>query len=577
MMIKKWRRSLSARIALYLSLILSVSMLISTGAALNYFWRVMREQILSDELGKLRQLKSQLEYQIEDIFTFAKSITVDPEIQRMLRRSSFDNEFQRTKNRQEVANKLTFYNSLRTYSVYSLILTEEGEGYSSKGFQDSSYYDDVFSSEPLADYADSDERFSRQFVSYDLNIATPVFYYKASMRDIERPTRQVATLFLQIHAQWFLQPAEAYSEGYSDAAWRNAAGEILYQKNSENIGFFDSLSLDSGVIQTEKGYLVQETLSDSNWILAVYITDGEIAQRLGFVAVFFALFFLVTLSLMILIIRPVLNRVVRPIVRLTDVMATVREGDLSAHPYTNTQDEIAVLYQGFNDMLRNMDAYMKRQKLYEQQKKDLEFEILMSQINPHYLYNVLNTVVYLAAAEKNTRIVEIVNAQINVLQDTLKIGENALDTTVENEMRVIEGYLTIQKYRYPDRFIFHADVDKTLLEHKIPKSLIQPLVENAIFHGLIPKERCGNLWVSVKSEVEAIVITVRDDGIGMSPAVIEKLQNGESLYNPKENRPHIGLANIRDRLRFIYDGRASIQVESMQGEYTQITITIPVD
>lgn len=572
----RYRKSLKARIQVYLTLILTVSMLAGTVVGFLYFSRVSREQILSDERSKLHQLVNQLDYQVKDTIRFASSIAGDTEIQEILRSTNYSSEFDRTKKHFTLGDRLIFYNSMRQNIGLTTIIGDNGESFSSSNYLDAEYYITKFERPELKSFLSSADIFSSPYYTKDLNVPGNVICYKNTIRDFSKPDRTLGTMYLEFYITSFLSPIQAYGANYEDVIWSSAAGVVQYQKSEDPIRREKAAEL-SPAERVPSGYLISERVPTAGWGLSVYITDGHIQERSRFVLVFFALFFLITLGLMLLIIGRVISRVVEPIVSLTQTMSTVRQGNLSVCPRANTEDEIALLHQGFNDMLRDLDRYMKDQKRYEDQKKELEFAILLSQINPHYLYNVLNTIVYMASAEGNRQIVDIVNAQIRILQENLKIGEKSIYTTLRDELMVTDSYLIMQRLRYPDKFEITIQAEDRLLDAVIPKTMIQPLVENAIYHGIAPKNGTGTILLEITGQESTLTVSIRDDGIGMDEAVLEKFNQDGSLYEARQNRPRIGIANIRDRLRFAYGDLASMHIESKPGEFTQVVITLPLN
>ena len=557
-------RSLKTRMLVYLSIVLVLSMLVSTVAAFLYFFNVTRRQHIRDEQAKLRQIVNQLDFKAEDVISFASSIAVDSTIQELLVQTSYKNEFSRVKARQQVADRLVFYNSLRNYISTATILAANGNAYSSRGFQNENYFINKFSEPALAAYmqdADADAVFSVPYYTPDANIPSTVVCYKLTIRNIRNPSQAIGVLYLEIAESYFRQELQQFARGYADALWNDAAGGLLYRKNGQTGDPVLAPIAADGVRKARGGYLISE--------------QAAIRRQSSFVIVFFILFFIVTLTLMIVIMHPVLSRIVRPITDLTDVMATVRAGNLDVRPHTDTNDEIALLYRGFNEMIVDIDRYIREQRESERQKKEMEFDILLSQINPHYLYNVLNTVVYLAAAEKNLRIVEVVNAQIRILQENLKVGEDAIYTTIREELAIIDSYLTIQKYRYPDLFELQTEIEDSLLEHAIPKAILQPLIENALYHGIVPKDEKGFIELKAWEEAGRLIITVRDNGVGMDEKKIECLHAGGDIPSPFTRRKRIGLVNARDRIAFLYGEGYGIHVQSEPEQYTLVRIELP--
>ena len=212
---------------------------------------------------------------------------------------------------------------------------------------------------------------------------------------------------------------------------------------------------------------------------------------------------------------------------------------------------------------------------YEKQKRDMEYDITLSQINPHYLYNVLNTVVYLSAAGKNQDVVKIVHSLIYTLHETLKVGDGNVETTIEKELELTKCYLDIQRYRYPDVFQVEVKCEEGLKDCLVPKTMIQPLVENAILHGILPTEASGKIWIIIQKQGEKLCVMVKDEGIGVSKEQLKRFKQGESMAENK-TRKHIGVENVCDRIHYLYGEGFGMEIQSTQGKGTTVILTLPV-
>ena len=199
----------------------------------------------------------------------------------------------------------------------------------------------------------------------------------------------------------------------------------------------------------------------------------------------------------------------------------------------------------------------------------------MSQIHPHYLYNVLNTVVYLAAAGKGQDVVTIVHALIDTLHNTLEIGGEHVETTVEKEIMLTQSYLEIQNYRYPGMVTAKITCSEELKVCRMPRIVIQPLVENAILHGILPAERAGTVWVDVEKKEGVLYVVVQDDGIGIGEDCLQRFKNGEEISSGKGSRRHIGIRNVRDRIWYLYGEEYNMEIGRREKGGTRVALRLP--
>ena len=224
-------------------------------------------------------------------------------------------------------------------------------------------------------------------------------------------------------------------------------------------------------------------------------------------------------------------------------------------------------------MVQDLQNLLEESVEHEKNIREMEINRLMLQINPHFIYNTLNSIVYMAQMKGDTDIVKFANAFISLLQDTLRVEKDSIYISMRQEVKNIRNYLTIQEYRYPDRFQTDYQVDEDVLDCEVPNVLIQPIVENAIFHGLAGKIEPGRLCIEARREEECLVIRVVDDGIGMSRDKVEELLASDEEIKGKMRT--IGVANVSRRIAEIYGDGYGLQIVSEEGVGTRVTVTIP--
>lgn len=575
------KKSLKKRILTKIAFALTAATVVSTIVAYIYFSRIVRDQKIHDEQIKLRQIVSQLDFMVEDIQNFTRSIAIDQTIQENLNKKTYKNEFDKTKRRFEVGKQLVFYNSLRNYIGVSMLKGTNGLYYSSRNLMGDVYFQEKFALKEIQEYEAEDSLvFSNPYYSIEAEISQSVICYKTVIRDMNSASEILGVLYLDIYLKYFTDQIANYAKDYENVYLTGNSANILYQKEIEEkeSSYFSVLTESSRqkVEKVKNGYLLREDVKSTGWSVNTFLSNNYLWQQSRFVLDFFLLFFVISITLLLVMTSRILESMIHPITRLTKAMEQMEYGELRSNLSIHTGDEIELLYRRFREMLEEIQQYMEEKLADEHQKKEMEFDIMLSQINPHYLYNVLNTVVYIAVAEKNKRIVEIVNALIHTLQETLKVGEKNIYTTIEKEIQLVECYLTIQRYRYPDVFQVEIFCEEELKKCVIPKTCIQPIVENAILHGIIPGETKGEIRVRIQKAEKKIQITVVDNGVGMDSGKIRKFMSGEALEEKAEERKHIGITNIRDRIQFLYGEPYGIWIDSRINEYTVVKVLLPI-
>ncbi|NOU88516.1 hypothetical protein GC102_22570 [Paenibacillus sp. LMG 31460] len=202
-----------------------------------------------------------------------------------------------------------------------------------------------------------------------------------------------------------------------------------------------------------------------------------------------------------------------------------------------------------------------------------KIDLLLSQINPHFIYNTLNTVIYLARKQRHHDITEMMTAFIHILQDAVRIGNNEVYSSVEKEVGIIQDYTKIQKYRYRDQFELYLDIADNVSAIDMPKNILQPIIENALFHGILPKETKGMITLSIHLENDRLVVIISDDGVGMTPEAIESMaRNGNASYSREGRIRNIGLTNVKKRLELLFGSGYFLTIDSIPQEGTSLTI-----
>ncbi|WP_258881419.1 sensor histidine kinase [Paenibacillus sp. sptzw28] len=267
----------------------------------------------------------------------------------------------------------------------------------------------------------------------------------------------------------------------------------------------------------------------------------------------------------------VTTRITRPIKLLMRNMTSVERGKFENLQTIRSNDEIGLLASRFNLMSRELKRLVERIYMEEKQKAEAEIQALQAQINPHFLYNTLGSVKWIASMQRADKIVEMTEALISMLRyATKKVGTLV---TVRDELENIMHYITIQKIRYYNRVQVEFDVDEALLDKKILKLTIQPIVENAIFHGTSENEDEGIIGIAIYRDNSDIVISVADNGAGMDEATIETLQKEISNANGSFNG--IGISNVNSRIKNHFGSAYGLHFTSETGKGTTFYIRIP--
>lgn len=265
----------------------------------------------------------------------------------------------------------------------------------------------------------------------------------------------------------------------------------------------------------------------------------------------------------------------KPILRLGQHMEVIASGDFSRNPDIESDDELGTIGRQINQMSSQVSALMESRIRDEQEKMGLEIKMLQAQINPHFLYNTLDSIKWIATLQHNAGIVKVVSALSSLLKNMAK-GFNE-KVTVRQELDFLDSYVTIEKIRYIELFDVEISVDDpALYDARIIKLTLQPIVENSIFSGIEPSGKPGLIQIHVFTQDQVLYISVRDNGVGISEENIARMLTDTSRVT-KHYMSGIGLPNVDRRIKLVYGKEYGLHIESQVGVYTCVTVSLPLE
>lgn len=252
-------------------------------------------------------------------------------------------------------------------------------------------------------------------------------------------------------------------------------------------------------------------------------------------------------------------------------------GDFSYDPSIEWPNELGVIGKELNRLSTNVVELMENRVAAEKHQKELEYQMLQSQINPHFLYNTLNSIKWMATIQKATGIAEMTTALSRLMRSISKDTKQIV--SLQEEIDLLDNYFLIQKYRYGGTISLRYEIDDTLRACQILKFTLQPIVENAIFHGIEPKGEAGCILIKaykkcLNNQQEALCIEITDNGVGMNEQQVATLlssQLSQDIHTVKK----IGLTNVHERILYTFGSLYGLQVKSKLGLFTTVSILIP--
>ncbi|PYE50073.1 sensor histidine kinase [Paenibacillus barcinonensis] len=338
----------------------------------------------------------------------------------------------------------------------------------------------------------------------------------------------------------------------------------------------DSLNPTTGA---KPQFVVYSTSKQTGWRIVgaapfqEILAEANSIRQLIIISVLLSAFFAISLYFFLN------NRLIFPIQILMNKMRKAASGYLEAKVSPAGSDEIADLGQSFNTMLEQIKALMEQNIKENEQVKIAELRTLQAQINPHFLYNTLESIIWMAEADKKESVIKLVQALSKFFRLSLNNGFDWV--TIQTELEHARNYLVIQQMRYHDILAYEIKVDPELQHYPILKMTLQPLIENAIYHGIKNKRGQGHILIQACADETSIVLTVQDNGIGMSEEQLdqlrEALEQSSDFHSPpkQEQEGGFGLMNVHHRIRLYFGPSYGVEMESTYMEGSTFKIRIP--
>ena len=358
-----------------------------------------------------------------------------------------------------------------------------------------------------------------------------------------------------------------------DIIWHPKQNEIYSGRFNEDNKYAATLK-DGITVENLRGKNITlnvRTIGYTGWKL-VGVTPSAALGIDGIKFRFFVLFVAdLFLFLLAMINAFISDKISNPIKRLDGSVREIESGNLDVEILPSGSYEVEHLGKSIKNMLGRIKVLMSDLVAEHNAKRKSEFDTLQSQINPHFLYNTLDIIVWMIENENSDKAVNIVTALAKFFRISLSKGKNII--TVKDEVEHVRNYLMIQNMRFKNRFEYTIDVDEKVLSYSSLKLMLQPLVENAIYHGMEFMDGDGEVDVKVFKEDDSLYFTITDNGLGMSEDMVETLLSKD--FVPSKKGSGIGVKNVNERIKLYFGSEYGLKVESEPDEGTKITIHLP--
>lgn len=323
---------------------------------------------------------------------------------------------------------------------------------------------------------------------------------------------------------------------------------------------------------TDKRLITVHTLEQVGWLVVGVSYIEELLVSKGEITVSLIITTILCLSIVVGVSKRMATQIAKPIMQLEDNMYEVQAGNLDVEiDVKSNTEEIQSLAVSFKDMIAKIQNLINQVEENQQKLRKSELKVLQSQINPHFLYNSLDTIIWLGERGENEKVVNMTAALARYFRLSLSKGKEII--TLYEEIEHVKHYLKIQKIRYANKLSYDIHIDPNILDYRVVKIILQPLVENALYHGIKDMEDGGYIEISGYKEEDNIIMTVFDNGKGIPKDKIKKILTAAPSVSITKGG--VAVKNVHERIQVYFGDNYGLRYESEDGKWTKVYITIP--
>ena len=410
------------------------------------------------------------------------------------------------------------------------------------------------------------------------------YVFSASRRILNSDGNEVGTLLINIDEVYLSDIYQSALNGTNVIYIIDSNGNIISHTNKDmrgmnfiNVENFKKLYGENDFRLTKKSvgeYLISNYHdTQTGWTIIEEMPSSfvlsDVYRAYIIISIIIGICFLISLVISYL----VAGKVSKPLLDLCDSLNQVKEGNFDVVSKVAGYDEINLLKSSFNGMAQEIKKLLEDIKNKEAYKRRIENDLLRAQINPHFLYNTLFSIKCLAETRRPEEVSEMISALIDFLKMTLRKDADLI--CLSEEFIITEKYLVLQQMRYGDKLSFEFEPDEKTTQCMVPALILQPIVENAIFHGIEAKNEMGIIVISSEIQNERLIISISDDGAGMNEDTLERVI--DTCTNKEYTRNEsIGIANVSGRIKVDFGNEYGLHIESEAGIGTTVTIELPI-
>jgi|LSQX01.2.fsa_nt_gb two-component system sensor histidine kinase YesM len=582
MKITAYFRNTSIRTKIFIVTILQILIpILSLGFILTAISTdIIKKHSISHTASSLNSIKSKIEDYSNNIFQASQELIYDSNIFDILTATNTDANFNGNIGKQQIQNAIQrILLSRNVINSASLQIANNSFQYAKK--QNINYSSNIALFIEIEKQAKAQNGKPLWFLDMNGDNLDNIFF----VRTIYDPYKYLekGLLIFQVNKDIFTEITQEFNTEATQFSIVSHSGQdvYVYNGNSKKLSEVELSNLanrEYGQISSKRHYLMFTKMYDPDWYVICNIDLKLLYSDVYFLIECTGLLCLLSTIILIIFTWFIQKEYINPINTLVKMMRTWKENETYKNVFKGRKDEIGVLFHNFKMMTERISSLINQNYRDQIIKKETEIKMLQSQINPHFLFNTLESINCVAQINDVPQISNMVTALSDIMEQTM--GRDDRLITLAREIEHVDNYFYILKIRFEDKLQMKKDIDKKAFIAKIPNIIIQPIIENAVYHGVMPSHKKGKIVLTARLYAEDLIITVVDNGIGIGEKELQELNErfsvgNESYFDKKKSEGNrIGLENVNRRIKLLYGEEYGITIKSRHNEFTKVILKL---
>lgn len=590
--------SIQSKIIISFSFLIVITLLVIGIVAVNKYSRTMEKNTGEYSYQIIDQVIKNVDYYIKEMESISTIANYNYYIQKFLKNTSPSYQVERFKDANRIVELLKDIGSIRQDIVSIFIFGNNGSILSSNvnlkinkdyNFSRQKWYKDAIEGKGKSIIVKPHKQ------SYVMNSDTLVISLSRSINNFDGKD-QLGVILIDLNLRVlddicrniklgktgyiFIVDNDGNVVYHPDYSYMYRAMDEMYVKNifkTDDSFIPEVLKSNEGSfikrVNSEQMQVTYKRFESANWTVVGVTPYNEMMYDINKIRSFIIIIGSICLICAFIVSILISSMISKPITRLELLMEEAEKGNLDVSLEFESKDEIGKLSKRFNNMINKIKTLMHQVVKEQEDKRKTELKALQAQINPHFLYNTLDSIIWMAEIDKDS-VITMTDALAKLFRLSLSKGEDTIP--VEHEIEHVRNYLIIQSMRYSNKFDYEIDVEEDILKYNTLKLILQPLVENSIYHGIKNKRQKGLITIKGRRVEDRILLEVSDDGIGMDQSMCEEILKSHRTEQNRKGFNGVGVKNVNERIKLYYGEQYGLEYVSRPGAGTVVKIWLPI-